>query len=55
VQCYGPEAAAYTSSRLFAQVVRLENDVERHDIYGRWLAYVYVDGHNFERELLRKG
>ena len=55
VQCYGPEAAAYTTSRLFGQVVQLEDDVERHDIYGRRLAYVYLDGRNFERELLRKG
>ena len=55
VQCYGPEAAAYTSRRLFGQVVRLEDDVERHDIYGRRLAYVYLEGHNYERELLRKG
>ena len=55
MQCYGPEAAAYTASRLFGQVVRLEDDVERHDIYGRRLAYVYLDGDNFERELLRKG
>ena len=55
VQCYGPEASAYTTSRLFGQVVRLEDDVERHDIYGRRLAYVYLDGRNFEEELLRKG
>jgi len=55
VQCYGPEAAAYTTRRLFGQVVQLEDDVERHDIYGRRLAYVYLDGHNFERELLLKG
>lgn len=55
VQCYGPEAAAYTTSRLLGQVVRLEDDVEWHDIYGRRLADVYLDGHNFERELLRQG
>jgi len=55
VQCYGPEAAAYTASRLFGQVVWLEDDVERHDIYGRRLAYLYLNGVNFERELLRKG
>src|SRR5256885_4127526 len=55
VQCYGPEASAYTTSRLFGQVVRLEDDVERHDIYGRRLAYVYLHGKNFEEELLRKG
>ena len=42
VQCYGPEASAYTARRLFGQVVRLEDDVERHDIYGRRLAYVYL-------------
>jgi micrococcal nuclease len=55
VQCFGPEAAAYTTKRLFGQVVQLEDDVERHDVYGRRLAYVYVDGHNFERELLQQG
>jgi micrococcal nuclease len=55
VQCYGPEAAAYTTRRLFGAVVRLEDDVERHDVYGRRLAYVYLDGANFERELLREG
>ena len=55
VQCFGPEAAAYTTRRLFAQVVRLEDDVERRDIYGRRLAYVYLHGANYERELLRKG
>jgi len=55
VQCYGPEAAAYTTRRLFGQVVQLQDDVERHDIYGRRLAYVYLHGVNFERELLQKG
>ncbi len=55
MQCYGPEAAAYTTSRLFGEVVQLEDDVERHDIYGRRLAYLYLDGANFERMLLRKG
>jgi len=55
VQCYGPEASAYTTRRLFGKVVRLEDDVERRDIYGRRLAYVYLDGVNFEAELLRKG
>ena len=55
MQCYGPEASAYTARRLFGQLVRLEDDVERHDIYGRRLAYVYLLGRNFEEELLRKG
>jgi micrococcal nuclease len=55
VQCFGPEAAAYSTARLFGQVVQLEDDVERRDVYGRRLAYVYLAGRNFERELLRKG
>jgi micrococcal nuclease len=55
VQCYGPEASAYTTSRLEGRLVQLEDDVERHDIYGRRLAYVYLDGENFDEELLRKG
>jgi micrococcal nuclease len=55
VQCYGPEASAYTTRRLFGRLVQLEDDVERHDVYGRRLAYVYLHGLNFEHELLRKG
>lgn len=33
----------------------LEDDVEKHDIYGRRLAYVYLDGERFNDELLRRG
>jgi micrococcal nuclease len=55
VQCFGPEASDYTSRRLSGKVVRLEDDVETHDIYGRHLAYVYVDGRRFDDELLEKG
>lgn len=55
VQCYGPEASAYTTRRLLGRSVRLEDDVETHDVYGRHLAYVYVDGERFEDELLRLG
>ncbi len=55
VQCYGPEASDYTTRRLSGQMVRLEDDVETHDIYGRHLAYVYVDGQRFDDELLEKG
>jgi micrococcal nuclease len=55
VQCYGPEAAAYTAARLTGRVVQLEDDVETRDVYGRHLAYVRVDGHLFEDELLDRG
>jgi micrococcal nuclease len=55
VQCYGPEAAAYTQSQLEHRWVRLEDDVERRDIYGRRLAYVHFRGGLFEDVLLRRG
>lgn len=55
VECFGPEASAFTKSRLTGKVVRLESDVERRDVYGRRLAYVYVDGRRFEDVLLRRG
>jgi micrococcal nuclease len=55
VQCFGPEAAAYTRDRLLGRSVRLEDDVETHDTYGRRLAYVIIDGERFDDELLRLG
>ena len=55
VQCFGPEASAYTKAHLGGRSVRLEFDVERRDRYGRLLAYVIVDGHRYEDELLRLG
>lgn len=55
VECFGPEAAAFTAARLTGATVELEDDVEAHDKYGRRLAYVWVDGHLFEDELLRAG
>ena len=55
VECFGPEAAAYTEHRLNGQIVRLEPDVEARDLYGRRLAHVIVDGHRFSEELLRRG
>ena len=55
VQCFGPEASAYTAARLTGRLVRLEDDVEERDIYGRRLAYVILDGRRFDDELLRRG
>jgi micrococcal nuclease len=55
VQCFGPEAAAYTAARLTGRTVMLERDVEPRDIYDRRLAYVYLDGERFNDELLAKG
>src|SRR5215510_6696699 len=55
VQCYGPEAEAYTRSRLAGREVTLERDAEARDKYGRLLAYVIVDGARYNDELLRGG
>jgi micrococcal nuclease len=56
VQCFGPEASAYTHTRLPpGRRVRIETDTETRDKYGRLLAYVYVDGARYDDELLRLG
>ncbi len=56
VECFGPEASAYTHRRLPpGERVQLETDVEQRDRYGRLLAYVYVRGVRFDDELLRLG
>ena len=55
MQCYGPEAAAYTKAHLEGRTIRLEDDVEPRDVYGRRLAYIYVDGHRFNDVLLQQG
>lgn len=42
VQCFGPEASAFTEATLpEGTEVRLERDAEARDPYGRLLAYVY--------------
>jgi micrococcal nuclease len=55
VECFGPEAAAYSAERLTGRLVQLEYDIEKRDLYDRQLAYVIVDGHRFDDELLRRG
>ena len=55
VECYGPEASAYTTRRLEGERVRLEFDVERRDRYGRTLAYVWLGDELFNETLVREG
>ena len=58
VQCYGPEASAFTTSLLPpGTAVRLERDVEPRDAYDRLLAYVYrtADDLFVNLELVRTG
>jgi micrococcal nuclease len=42
VQCYGERASHFTKRRLTGRRVRLVFGVERRDVYGRLLAYVYL-------------
>lgn len=51
----GVTAAEYTRSMLEGQKVSLEFDVQERDMYGRLLAYVYLDGVMFNKTLLEKG
>jgi endonuclease YncB( thermonuclease family) len=53
----GAEAAGFTRRRLEGQQVRLlrEPDGDERDRFGRLLAYVLIDGENFNVELVRKG
>jgi micrococcal nuclease len=56
VQCFGPEASAFTH-RLLAPgtPVELELGAETRDRYGRLLAYVRLDGRLVEAMLARRG
>lgn len=55
VECYGKQAAAYTTSRLEGRTVRLEFDIERTDQYGRTLAYVWIGDELFNETLVAEG
>jgi micrococcal nuclease len=55
VECYGPEASAYTEGRLEGETVRLEFDVERLDPFDRTLAYVWLGDELFNETLVREG
>lgn len=51
----GKKASAYTKSRLTGQSVNLEFETKKRGKYGRLLAYVILDGENFNIELVQKG
>lgn len=55
VQCFGERASHFTKRRLTGRRVRLVFGVERRDVYGRLLAYVYLHGHFFNLVLVRRG
>jgi len=58
VQCFGPEATAFTESLLpKGTELHVERDVEARDVYGRLLAYVYrsADGLFVNMEIIGQG
>ena len=56
VEYYGREASEFNKKLVEGKWVRLEFDVQRKDIYGRTLAYVYLsDGTFVNAELLKQG
>jgi micrococcal nuclease len=55
VQCFGERASHFTKRRLTGSRVRLVFGVERRDVYGRLLAYVYLHGRFFNPILVRRG
>ncbi len=55
VQCFGERASHFTKRRLTGRRVRLVFGVERRDVYGRLLAYVYLTHGLFNSTLVRRG
>jgi micrococcal nuclease len=55
VECFGPEASAFTERRLEGSPVHLELDVERIDTFGRTLAYVWKGKRLFNEDIVRMG
>jgi micrococcal nuclease len=55
VQCFGPQAHHFNARLITHRRVRLVFGVERRDIYGRLLAYVYLDDRFVNAELARRG
>jgi micrococcal nuclease len=55
VECFGPQASDFTKRALEGERVRLVFGVERRDVYGRLLAYLYLGDRFFNPSLLRRG
>jgi micrococcal nuclease len=55
VQCFGPRASAFNHRLVEGRRVRLVFGVERRDVYGRLLAYVYLGDRFVNASLIRRG
>jgi micrococcal nuclease len=54
-QCYGAAAGLFTRQRLLGRTIRLRFDSGLRDVYGRYLAYVYLGRELFNVTLVRLG
>jgi micrococcal nuclease len=55
VQCFGHRASDFNHRLAEGERARLVFGVERRDVYGRLLAYVYIDHRFVNAELVRRG
>jgi micrococcal nuclease len=55
VQCFGPRASTFNHHLVERRRVRLVFGVERRDVYGRLLAYVYLRRRFVNAMLVRRG
>jgi micrococcal nuclease len=55
VQCFGHRASRFDRQLVEHQRVRLVFGVERRDVYGRLLAYVYIRHRFVNADLVRRG
>lgn len=55
VQPFGEEASNFTKEQLLDQDIILELDVAERDRYGRLLAYIWLNGKNFNEILIERG
>jgi micrococcal nuclease len=55
VQCFGPRASSFNHGLVERRRVRLVFGVERRDVYGRLLAYVYLGRRFVNAVLVRRG
>lgn len=55
VQCFGERASHFTTDEVTGRTVHLVFGAERHDVYGRLLAYVYIGGDFLNADLVRRG
>ncbi len=55
VECYALAASHFNEDLVEGETVRLEYDAEERDVYGRLLAYVYLDDTFVNAELVERG